>query len=64
MIEKLKLSIRKEMNQLADDVATGAAGSFDQYRHYVGRIEALALVERMILDMERELLDDDIDDGS
>lgn len=61
MFEELRKGLRKEMNNLADDLSTGSAESFEQYRFMVGKIEGLALAERMILDvLERiERLDSD-----
>ena len=44
--------IRKIMNEIADDVATGAAKDWAEYRHLVGQIAGLAMVEREILDLK------------
>lgn len=42
------------MNDITDDVATGSARDYAEYRHKVGVIEGLALAEREFLDiMER-----------
>jgi len=42
------------MNERADDIATGSAQDFPDYRYRVGVIEGLALAEREFLDiMER-----------
>lgn len=47
----LKQSIRKEMNQYADDVATGQCTSFEDYKRLCGVIQGLALAERLLLDL-------------
>jgi hypothetical protein len=39
------------MNALADDVATGAARDFAEYRNLCGVIHGLALAEREVLDL-------------
>ena len=42
------------MNDVTDDIATGSAKDYPEYRHKVGVIEGLALAEREFLDiMER-----------
>ena len=52
--EVYKDSLRKVMNERADDIATGSAQDFPDYRYRVGVIEGLALAEREFLDiMER-----------
>jgi hypothetical protein len=47
----LKQNIRKEMNQYADDVATGQCTSFEDYKRLCGVIQGLALAERLLLDL-------------
>lgn len=39
------------MNNYADDLATGGAKDFSDYRFQVGVIQGLALAEREILDL-------------
>lgn len=43
------------MNNLADDVATGSAADFAAYQRMVGKIEGLAVSERIILDVLSKL---------
>ena len=43
--------IRENMNNKADDIATGCASDFPDYKHHVGVIEGLALAEREFLDI-------------
>ncbi len=50
----LKKNIRLEMNEIADHMATGSCKSFEEYRQMVGFIEALAWVEREMLDFEEK----------
>lgn len=50
-LDVIKQKIRKHMNELADDLALGAAKDFAEYKHLTGIIAGLALVERDILDM-------------
>lgn len=53
--EHLIKEIRKEMNDLADAVATGGAPDYPTYRHMVGKIEGLAYSERIIIDYAAKL---------
>ncbi len=57
-LEVISGKIRKLMNEIADDVATGAAKDWAEYRHLVGQIAGLAMVEREILDLN-DLKDDE-----
>ncbi len=47
----LREKIRKDMNNYADDVATGACGDFAAYQKLCGVIQGLALAERHIFDL-------------
>jgi len=59
MLELLRKKIREHMNSYADEIAGGAAQSFDKYREMVGVISGLALAERELVDLiEREVRDD------
>ena len=52
--EVFRDQIRKLLNDITDDIATGSAKDYAEYRHKVGVIEGLALAEREFLDiMER-----------
>lgn len=44
--------IRARMNDLADDIALGAAKDYAHYMRLVGTVEGLALVERDIKDIQ------------
>jgi len=49
--ELLLKRIREMMNEGADHLALGGAKNFEDYQRLVGRIEALGLIEREILDL-------------
>ena len=49
--DQYKKDLRKIMNDYADNVSTGSAQDFPQYRHLVGVIEGLAIAERAFLDL-------------
>lgn len=53
-------AFRREMNDLADTVATGACTSWDEYKKITGVIEGLARAESILIDIvERKLSSDD-----
>lgn len=58
-LDLLKQKIRKIMNEIADDLALGAARDFGEYKHLTGQIAGLAMVERDILDMIERRSDDE-----
>lgn len=47
----LREQIRKDMNNYADDLATGQCQSFEQYQKLCGVIQGLALAERHLIDL-------------
>lgn len=49
--EAVRAKLREDMNNYADDVATGTCRSFEDYKHLCGKIEGLALAERHLLDL-------------
>lgn len=60
MLESLRQELRKKMNELADDLATGAAKSWDQYQFLVGKIEGYAEAEALLIDALNKI--DSLDD--
>ena len=50
-IRVLREKIRTDMNNYADDVATGACQDFPAYKELCGVIRGLAVAERHILDI-------------
>jgi hypothetical protein len=51
----LRDQIRKDMNNYADDVATGACQDFAAYQKLCGVIQGLALAERYIIDLAEKV---------
>jgi hypothetical protein len=49
--EALRRKLREDMNNYADDVASGSCPSFDAYQKTCGVISGLALAERHLLDL-------------
>jgi hypothetical protein len=47
----LRHQIRKQMNDYADDLATGQCQNFDQYQKLCGVISGLAIAEGLLLDL-------------
>ena len=47
----LRDKLRMDMNNYADDLASGVCRSFDEYQKLCGVIQGLALAERHILDL-------------
>jgi hypothetical protein len=57
----LRQNLRREMNDIADDVSTGACQDFADYKHRVGVVEGLARAERALLDLQEKIEEDDDD---
>lgn len=57
-LDLLRVRLRRILNELADDLAGGAAGDFPSYQHMVGVIKGLALAERELLDLKENLSTD------
>lgn len=51
----LREQIRKDMNNYADDVASGTCRSFDEYQKLCGLIQGLAIAERHLLDLAEKV---------
>ncbi len=49
----LKDILRKEMNEIADNIAGGSCKNFDDYQHQTGIIYGLAIAERELLDLNK-----------
>ena len=49
--EHLRNEIRKDMNDVTDALAAGAAKSYEEYAHMTGVIKGLAQAERLLLDL-------------
>jgi hypothetical protein len=58
-VRVLREKIREDMNNYADDVATGVCKDFESYKQLCGMIQGLALAERHMLDLSRKAEQDD-----
>jgi len=58
-LDVIKKKIREHLNNLADDLASGAATDFPHYKYMTGVITGLAMVERDILDFQRSVQEED-----
>jgi hypothetical protein len=47
----LREKLRTDMNNYADDLASGACRNFDEYQKLCGIIQGLATAERHLLDL-------------
>ncbi len=50
----LREQIRTDMNNYADDAASGACRSFEEYQKLCGTIQGLAIAERHLLDLVKK----------
>ena len=57
-MQPIKEKIRTYMNDIADHMASGGCQNHEEYTRLVGKVEALALIERDILDLEKKLEED------
>jgi hypothetical protein len=57
--EALRKRLREDMNNLADDLATGQCASFDAYKELCGVIRGLATAERHLLDLAQNFEEND-----
>jgi hypothetical protein len=58
MIEEITLlneKLRRDMNDLADHIATGSCVDWPDYRYCVGKMEGFAIAERHLLDLRRQI---------
>lgn len=51
----LREKIRTDMNNYADDTASGQCRTFDEYQKLCGVIQGLALAERHLLDLAEKV---------
>lgn len=59
-MEALRNKLREDMNNFADDMATGQCQDFESYKELCGVIRGLALAERHLLDLAKNI--EDLDD--
>ena len=55
----LRDKFREDMNNYADDLATGQCADFSAYKELCGVIRGLAMAERYLLDLAEKLEKDD-----
>ena len=55
----LREKFREDMNNYADDVATGQCVDFSAYKELCGVIRGLAMAERYLLDLAAKVEKDD-----
>lgn len=53
VLDTLREMIRREMNELADIMATGGASDWPSYQRLVGRVEGLAEAESYLLELKK-----------
>lgn len=58
----LRDKLRADMNNYADDVATGQCIDYASYKHLCGVIQGLALAERHLLDLVKKAEEGDEDE--
>jgi|TARA_E500000318_G_scaffold64972_1_gene59991 hypothetical protein len=54
-METIRNFIRGYLNDIADHMAGGGCENHEEYVRLVGKVEALALIERDILDLQSKL---------
>jgi hypothetical protein len=54
-VRVLREKIREDMNNYADDVATGTCQDIQSYKQLCGLIQGLALAERHMLDLVQKV---------
>ena len=57
--EVLRGKIREDMNNIADDLASGACQNFETYQKLCGVIQGLAIAERHLLDLAKKVEESD-----
>ena len=55
----LREKIRTDMNNYADDLAGGSCRNFEEYQKLCGVISGLAIAERYLLDLLKEMEESD-----
>jgi hypothetical protein len=58
VVANLRRWLREALNDAADHMAGGGCKSWDDYQNVTGRVYALALTERKLLDLCKEEEDD------
>ena len=53
-LDFIKDKIRNYINDIDDQIAGGGCGNHEEYVRLVGKVEALALIERDVLDLQKK----------
>jgi len=54
---ELKRALKREIHELEQLIATGSCKDFSEYQRKVGIVDGLSLAERLMVDVERKILD-------
>lgn len=57
----IRKKFRDELNDLADIIATGGCKTFEEYHRMVGKIEGVAIAERILIELA-ERVEKSLDD--
>lgn len=55
LAEALRGMLRRDMNELADDLASNTCKNLEDYRHICGRINGLAMAESYLLELVKKM---------
>jgi hypothetical protein len=55
----LRKKIREDMNNYADDLASGQCRTFEEYQKLCGVIQGLATAERYVIDLAEKVENDE-----
>ena len=53
--DNLRVRIREDLNNYADDIAGGVCQNFEQYQKLCGVIQGLALAESYVIDLAKKV---------
>ena len=53
--DTLRKMLRADMNNYTDDLANGSCRTFEDYKHLCGVIQGLALAERYLIDLAKNV---------
>lgn len=56
-LRQMQVILRKDMNDLSNDVLDGSCRSYEEYRYKTGVIHGLARAERELLDLDTLIVD-------
>lgn len=58
-LHAIRKKIREKLNEIADELALGAAKDYSEYKYLTGVVSGLAMIERDVLDMIERTEQDD-----